>query len=126
MFLDGCFTDDGKKYGPGADWRNSYAGGGQTARLRRLFEETSDDDRFVIFSHQPIDPECESRHVLRNSAEIRGVISGAGRGRVELCVAGHYHPGRSVEIDGIRYLTLPALCEGNSGDAVNRTFLLES
>ena len=126
VFLDGCFTDDGKKYGPGADWRNSYVGGGQTARLRLLFEKTTDEDRFVIFTHQPIDPECESRHVLRNSGEIRDVISVAGRGRVETCVAGHYHPGRISDCGGISYVTLPALCEGDANDVCNRILLLES
>jgi manganese-dependent ADP-ribose/CDP-alcohol diphosphatase len=36
----------------------------------------------------------------------------AASGKVKTVFQGHYHPGHENELNGIRYITLPAMCEG--------------
>ena len=126
VFIDGCYTDDGRRYGPDSDWKNSYAGDGQPEFLEKLLKCSPDGERFIFFSHQPIDPDCEPRHVLRNSSELCFIMRDFGRGRIVSCVAGHYHPGRRGSRYGIDFITLPAVCEGDGRDLSSRRLIIDS
>ena len=121
VFLDACFSDDGTPEGRAyfsdgehPDWTNSYVPRSQTEKLKDLLIRGGEEDRFVILSHQSLDPGCEPRHVVRNAGEIRGIIDGYGRGRVIEVVCGHYHRGREAAVGGVPYVNLPALCDGES------------
>ena len=126
VFLDACYTDDGRRYNGAADWRNSFCGGGQAERLSRLFESENPPGGFYIFSHQPFDPDCEKRHVVRNSGEILEIIKNSGRGRVRALIAGHYHPGMINHGEKYDFITLPALCEGDGTDIPERCLILDT
>jgi len=62
-----------------------------------------------VFMHQNIDPDIHVSHRLSNDAVIRRVLE--ENGRVKCVIQGHYHEGAENTVNGIRYLTLPAMCE---------------
>ena len=76
-------------------------------------------------NHHSIQSLLEDHHVtlvyiiIRNAPEVRALLSSSGK--VKAVFQGHYHPGHENEIDGIRYHTLPAMCEGEE----NRFSIIE-
>ena len=110
IFLDTGFHDDGTPYLPGKiDWTNSYLPPNQTERLRAVLSDTTVREA-VIFLHPRLYPEDDPRYQLRNSAEIRAILEQSGK--VHRVYSGHYHRGSLATLNGITYMTLPALCEG--------------
>ncbi len=110
IFLDANCADDGTVYRRDAlDWTNAYL----TEEQRAILQNTLASDETkeaVIFLHQNLDPEVESHHIIRNAEEVRAILRESGK--VKTVIQGHYHPGHDTVIDGIRYHTLPAMCEG--------------
>ena len=49
-------------------------------------------------------------HILRNASEIREIIEKAGN--VIGVFQGHYHPGLYIEINGIPYIGISAMVDG--------------
>ena len=105
-------TPDGVIYKKDAlDWTNAYLPDDQM----KLLEETLADKETknaCIFLHQNLDPNAESHHIIRNAAEIRRILRNSGK--VRAVYQGHYHPGTENTVDGIPYVTLPAMCEGEN------------
>ena len=66
----------------------------------------------VVFCHQNFDDRPDDPHVIRNADIVRRIFAASGKVRYVFC--GHYHAGGDSVIDGIRYHTLPAVCEGSS------------
>ncbi|MBQ7298892.1 MAG: metallophosphoesterase [Clostridia bacterium] len=113
LFLDACHFSDGTHYGPGhSDWTNTCYP--HTDALRTQLSAA--DTPVYVFMHQNLDPAIPENHRLSNDALIRRIFEESGV--VHGVISGHYHPGKDSVVNGIRYLTLPALCEGETADAV--------
>ena len=107
LFLDACYFKNGKRYAPGdTDWTDCYLPDVEKLqkKLLGITEET------YIFIHQSIDPAIRADHRLFNADEVFDLINK----RVKIVFQGHYHPGCRSEYDGVKYITLPAMCEGEN------------
>ena len=60
--------------------------------------------------HENLDPNVEEHHIVKNAAEIREILEASGK--VRTVIQGHFHEGADSVVNGIRYITLPAMCEG--------------
>ena len=104
--LDPNFHADGRPYSPeGGDWTDTAVPPAQLAWLR---ERLAESRGAIVFSHQNLDS-LDDPHVVRNAAEVRAVLEASGK--VRFVFQGHCHAGRDTVTNGIRYHTLPALCE---------------
>ena len=116
LFLDACFTSDGKPYHPEGshDWTDTFLPDtdGLRARLAAVPGEA------IVLMHQNIDPDIREDHRLKNAAEVRKILEESGK--VKRVLQGHYHPGTENTHNGILYRAFPAMCERD--DAV---FVLE-
>ena len=118
FFLDTCYFSDGRSYSPGdTDWTDTFLPDAEALRqeletmndeeLRRKTEAA--DGEAIIFLHQNIDPEVRADHCLSNAETVRRILEESGR--VKTVYQGHFHPGHETEVNGIRYVTFPAMCE---------------
>ena len=106
LFLDACYFKDGRHYAPGdSDWTDTFFPAEK--ELREKLSEGSQDT--YIFVHQSIDPAIRRDHRIFNADSLVTTIRESGK--VKTVFQGHYHPGIESEYDGIRYITLPAMCE---------------
>lgn len=119
LFPDSAYREDGVSYsGNPFDWTDSFLPAAELDFLRTELADPRTTETYV-FLHQNLDPDVEMHHIIRNAAEARAII--AGSAKVKTVFQGHYHPGHENTVDGIPYVTLPAMCEGEE----NRFFLLE-
>lgn len=110
IFLDAGYSDNGQTYEPGKiDWKNCYLPPEQLAQLRLALADPAVEEAYV-FIHQNLDPEVQVDHIVRNAADARAIL--AESGKVRTVYQGHYHRGHEAVFDGIPYITLPAMCEG--------------
>lgn len=110
VFLNANYSSDGKAYVPGKiDWTDAWIPEKQIGMLRNVLSNDEIKEA-VVFVHQNLDLNVEKRHIIGNAAEIREILRASGK--VRKVIQGHYHPGHDSIIDGIEYLTLPAMCEG--------------
>lgn len=112
IFLDCCYTDDGSADGIGYrnsnfKWKNSYL---PESQIEYLKESASGAERAIVFTHQNLD-DRDNPHCIRNAERVRGAIEACG---IKTAFSGHYHKGGEFLINGVRYITLPALCELDS------------
>ncbi len=113
LFLDACHYRSGVHYAPGGeDWTDTFYPYAEELR-EKLSTLTGD---VYVFMHQNIDALVPGDHRLYNADLLCKIFaeSGVVRGAVQ----GHYHVGARNETDGVTYLTLPALCEHDTRDAV--------
>lgn len=116
IFLDGCFTADGMPYRHGeVDWTDSLLSAAQVGQLGRVLGD-SNVTGATVFIHQRLDGCTDARYNVRNSDEVRAVLEASGK--VGTVFQGHYHRGDRKEINGIRYITLPAMCEGEGNSFI--------
>ena len=107
IFLDSNYDSRGRRYDEvGADRTDSNIPNDQLDFLRDAV--SSDGKRRVLLLHQSIDPLIDPNLAVKNAAEVRDII----KGRVELVLGGHIHSGAEREVDGIKYITLGAMCKG--------------
>ncbi|MBE6694733.1 MAG: hypothetical protein E7589_08210 [Ruminococcaceae bacterium] len=106
LFLDACFFTSGRHYAPGDDdWTDTFL-----PNIRELEKRLAElDGDTYIFIHQNIDPAVHESHRLSNWRETFDIIKSSGK--VRAVYQGHYHGGCTSEYDGIKYITLPAMCE---------------
>lgn len=106
IFIDACHFASGVHYAPGDDdWMNTFYP--YVDALKNELAQAHGD--IYLFMHQNIDPFIHESHCLSNAAVIRSVLE--ENGRVKCVIQGHYHEGAEHIVNGIRYLTLPAMCE---------------
>ena len=106
LFLDACYFKNGKHYAPGdSNWTDTFYP--YADKLKAELEALSSPT--CIFIHQNINPQIKQNHNLFNDEEIFNIIQKSGI--VEAVFQGHYHPGKKTVYDGVRYITLPAMCE---------------
>jgi len=100
-FLDACFFENGAQYAPGdSNWENTWLPPEQLQGI---------SDANYIFIHQNIDPTIREDHRIANDRQVRAALEKSGN--LKAVYQGHYHPGTKSEHNGIRYITLPAMCE---------------
>ena len=59
--------------------------------------------------HQNVDDNIRNDHRLSNDDKMRDIFKKSGK--VRNVFQGHYHKGTENMIDGIKYITLKAMCE---------------
>lgn len=114
VVLDGNCHADGTDFAAGDfDWANAWVSEAQVAWLREDLRAAR-ERKTIVFCHGNLDHRLEDGeldpHIVRNAAEVRGVLEGAGN--VIAVIQGHYHPGMYTNLDGIPYLTLAAMVVG--------------
>ena len=106
LFLDACYFRNGCHYAPGdSDWTDTFLPCGE--ELRKKLEKLSAPT--YVFIHQNLDPDIREDHRVHNAEEICRIIERSGI--VKAVFQGHYHSGYTSEHNGVRYITLPAVCE---------------
>ena len=109
LFLDACYFKSGVHYAPGdSDWKDTLYP--FTAELESKL--AASDVPTYIFMHQNIDPGIREDHRLSNAEELLRIIEKSGV--VRAVFQGHYHPGQESVHNGVRYITLPAMCENEA------------
>lgn len=109
IFLDACYFKNGKHYKPGdSDWTDTFLK--DIDALEKTIKEASGDTH--IFIHQNIDPSVLENHRIFNDVCVRSIFENSGK--VKTVFQGHYHPGKNSELNGIKYMTFPALCENEN------------
>ena len=104
MFLSANHNPDGSPYHPHAfHW---YACHLPTEDLAARLEAATGDVH--VFLHQNLDAACPDDHRPHNADEACRIL--ADSGKVKTVYQGHYHWGADTQKDGIRYVTLPAMC----------------
>ena len=110
IVLDANFTCGGNDYSPTHGvWEESFI---PPCELEWLRDRLNESRGAVVFCHQNFDDRPDDPHVIRNADIVRRIFAASGKVRYVFC--GHYHAGGDSVIDGIRYHTLPAVCEGSS------------
>lgn len=119
LFVDACHSSDGRHYQPGGgDWTDTFFP--HTDALDAMLAAHEGD--ICVCMHQNLDPAIPENHRLSNDAALRAMFE--ANGRVKHVISGHYHPGAENTVGnnttngGVHYLTLPALCERETADAV--------
>ena len=95
----------------GVEWTDSNIPPFQLEYLQKALGES--DKECIVLVHENLDPALHVTHVIKNADKAREIIRESGR--VKLVLQGHYHGGAEALIDGIPYITLPAMCEHNDG-----------
>lgn len=106
LFLDACYFKSGTQYMPGdSDWSDSYY------PFEDNLKETvsSGKEDIFVFIHQNLDPSAPEPFRIFNEKSVNSILSECGK--VKAVFQGHYHPGLVNEVNGIRYVTFPAMCE---------------
>ena len=106
IFLDACYFKSGERYRPGdTDWRDTYYP--FEGELETILDGVS--GKAYVFLHQILDPSVCEDHRLFNDSEVRTILEKSGK--VKAVYQGHYHPGNKTTLNGIEYVTFPAMCE---------------
>lgn len=92
----------------GVVWDDANLPPFQVEYLRNALEKSDKD--CVVLVHENLDPGVQYQHIIKNAEEIRNIISASGK--VKLVIQGHFHEGSYTGIDGVPYLTLEAMCQG--------------
>ena len=104
LFLSANYNPDGTPYQPHAfRWDKCYI---PTEGLAQRIAAAEGD--VYVFLHQNVDPSCPADHRPVNADEVCRIIEGSGK--VRAVYQGHYHLGADNVVDGIHYVTLPAMC----------------
>ncbi len=106
IFIDACYFKGGRRYMPGDDdWTDTFY-----PYTDELFEKLSKaSENTFIFMHQNIDPNISMDHRLSNDGKVREILKESKK--VKAVFQGHFHNGAENETEGIKYITLPAMCE---------------
>ena len=110
IFLDCNYEDNGEKYKVGmVDWINTFLPDDQLENLKKELENNKD---VYIFVHQNFDNTVEEHHIVYNADKNRALFEKSNN--VKMVIQGHYHLGKDTEINGVKYHTLSAMCEGQT------------
>lgn len=94
----------------GVNWTDSNLPPHQVEFLKSELKNAA--KKCIILVHENLDPSVDKMHIIKNAEQIRAIIKDSRK--VSLVIQGHYHKGKESEIDNIPYITLPAMCEGES------------
>lgn len=94
----------------GVVWTDANLPPDQLEYLERALRCTYRD--CIVMVHENLDNTLDRSHVIKNADAARKIIKRSGK--VKAVIQGHYHGGAHTVIDGIPYITLPAMCESES------------
>lgn len=104
LFLSANHNPDGSAYRPHAfHWDQCYV---PTEGLAERLDAAEGD--VYVFLHQNLDAACPADHRPVNADAVCAILEAAGN--VKAVYQGHFHWGADTEKDGVRYVTLPAMC----------------
>ena len=116
IVLDGNFYDNSEAYNTTRhEWMNTLI---PPAQIEWLKYELEKCERAILFCHQNLDsriwkesglPDDRDPHCVINAGKVRAVIERSGK--VKCVIQGHCHAGCETKINGVKYITLSALCE---------------
>lgn len=107
--LDGNFRSDFRHFDEaGVVWDDSNLPPEQIEFLHKALLDSQKE--CVVLIHENLDPTVQYQHIVKNAQEVREIIKNSGK--VKMVIQGHYHEGSQRVIDGILYLTLEAMCQG--------------
>jgi len=123
----GGWPEDSEPVARAQTWMNEHAGEAHAKRwngglreeqlawiAEQLDAADSAGERVAFFSHLPANPAAGSAgYVLFNHRELLDLI--AEHDHVVAYIAGHDHVGSYNVVDGVHYLTLPAMCDAAEG-----------
>lgn len=117
IVLDAGYKQDGVAYsgvpttpGAGYTWDDANTPTAEIAWLKADLEATKLPT--ILFTHQMLNPQeqiepgFDTKHVIKQAAEIRGILEKSGK--VLAAFAGHYHDGGYQQVNGIHYVVLQA------------------
>ena len=108
-FLDASYRSDYRRFDvAGVDWKDSNLPPQQLKFLNDLLDQT--EKTVVVLLHECADAKIDQDHRVNNADELRAILE--AHDNVPLVLQGHYHKGADHTEKGIRYFTLPAMCEG--------------
>ena len=117
IVLDACYNSKLEDYAPGNwEWTDANVPPPQLAWLEE--ELASASGQVVVFGHQCLDPNADTRHQVRNAADVRAILEKSGK--VNAVFTGHQHSGLVSCVNGITYYSLRAMVlnSGENGYAV--------
>ena len=117
IVLDACYNSKLEDYAPGNwEWTDANVPPPQLAWLEE--ELASAPGQVVVFGHQCLDPNADTRHQVRNAADVRAILEKSGK--VNAVFTGHQHSGLVSCVNGITYYSLRAMVlnSGENGYAV--------
>ena len=117
VVLDACYNSKLEDYVPGNwEWTDANVPPNQLAWLEG--EIASAPGQVVVFGHQCLDPNADTRHQVRNAADVRAILEKSGK--VNAVFTGHQHSGLVSCVNGITYYSLRAMVlnSGENGYAV--------
>ena len=116
VILDANFRADGTPYDSGNyEWTDAFIPPEQLDWLSGELHRAR-GRRAIVFVHQNLDERLRDGepdpHLVTNAGEVRSILERAG---CEIVVfQGHYHPGLLRTSGNVSYLTIQAMCEGDS------------
>lgn len=109
VFLDASYRSDYRRFDiAGVEWKDSNLPPFQLEFLKRGLMES--DKPCIVLLHECLDSDVCPNHRVKNAEAIRSILEESQK--VNLVLQGHYHKGADRVENGIRYLTVPAMCEG--------------
>lgn len=112
IFLDANYASDLSHYSETAqgiyNWKDSNLPPEQLNFLQDAL--TQSQKPCIVLLHQNLDSDADDGHRVNNAQNARRIMEESHR--VALVLQGHYHKGADRVENGIRYLTVPAMCEG--------------
>ena len=94
----------------GVEWTDSNLPPSQVDFLKA--EHDVANKKCVVLVHENLDPSVDKMHIIKNADQIRSIVKESGK--VCMVLQGHYHKGNENIINNIPYITLPAMCEGET------------
>jgi 3',5'-cyclic AMP phosphodiesterase CpdA len=130
IVLDTNFHADGSDITPAAPpahWRENYLGAEQLRWLRHQVLSVGERP-VLVFAHANLDPrpgpvDGLDDHNVRDCRQALEILSMGGN--VHGVIQGHCHSGCLNEINGIRFITLKALCAGEDTYSAGAIYLGE-
>ena len=109
IVLDANYRGDYRRFDvAGVEWTDSNLPPEQVSFLQKALEQA--EKPCLVLIHENLDEHVPKDHIVHGADRIRGILEKSGK--VAMVIQGHYHAGGEHEIQGIRYATLPAMCEG--------------
>ena len=112
IVLDANYRSDMRRFDVAGElWTDSNLPPEQLAFLDKALVESTLP--CVVLVHENLDTTIthQPEHIVLNAAEANEIIA-RHKEKVRIVIQGHYHPGADAVIGGVRYLTLPGMCEG--------------